>query len=92
MLQSSNLFDKLVQEIAPRAKYNILGKDYDTGYYLADGIYLKWSSLVQTYLNTKIQRNNTLQPYKKDIKKMWSGHLESSSTLCLSQGTNTFLG
>ncbi|XP_019177738.1 PREDICTED: uncharacterized protein LOC109172944 [Ipomoea nil] len=33
---------------APPAHYVIQGKVYDTGYYLADGIYPKWSTLVQT--------------------------------------------
>ncbi|XP_019157576.1 PREDICTED: uncharacterized protein LOC109154175 [Ipomoea nil] len=33
---------------APPAHYVIQGKVYDTGNYLADGIYPKWSTLVQT--------------------------------------------
>ena len=72
LLQSSNLFDKLAQGIAPPAKYTGLGKDYDTDYYLADGIYPKWSTLVQTISQPQGPKNSTLQPYKKDIEKMWS--------------------
>ncbi|KAL5756358.1 hypothetical protein ACOSQ2_021104 [Xanthoceras sorbifolium] len=34
--------------IAPSANYVIQGKEYNTGYYLADGIYPKWSTIVQT--------------------------------------------
>ncbi|XP_019183666.1 PREDICTED: uncharacterized protein LOC109178499 [Ipomoea nil] len=34
--------------IAPPAHYVIQGEQYHTGYYLADGIYPKWSTLVQT--------------------------------------------
>ncbi|KAL5790551.1 hypothetical protein ACOSQ2_005439 [Xanthoceras sorbifolium] len=34
--------------LAPPAHYVIQGKEYNTGYYLADGIYPKWSTLVQT--------------------------------------------
>ncbi|AEC06258.1 nuclease [Arabidopsis thaliana] len=33
---------------APPASYVINGKPYNMGYYLADGIYPKWSTLVQT--------------------------------------------
>ncbi|XP_020243470.1 uncharacterized protein LOC109821719 [Asparagus officinalis] len=48
VLQSSNLFDNLSQGIAPPAHYTIQEKNYDVGYYLADGIYPKWPTLVQT--------------------------------------------
>ena len=48
VLESSHLFSNLAQGITPPAKYFIQGKEYDTGYYLADGIYPKWSTLVQT--------------------------------------------
>ncbi|XP_062099075.1 uncharacterized protein LOC133804991 [Humulus lupulus] len=34
--------------IAPPANYVIKGKEYNMGYYLADGIYPKWSTLVQS--------------------------------------------
>ncbi|KAL5754076.1 hypothetical protein ACOSP7_022296 [Xanthoceras sorbifolium] len=41
---------KIVQRLSmtPLAHYVIQGKEYNTGYYLADGIYPKWSTLVQT--------------------------------------------
>ncbi|XP_019194852.1 PREDICTED: uncharacterized protein LOC109188679 [Ipomoea nil] len=34
--------------VAPPCHYVIQGQNYNTGYYLADGIYPKWSTLVQT--------------------------------------------
>ena len=42
------MFSNLTQGIAPSAHYIIQGKEYNMGYYLADGIYPKWSTLVQT--------------------------------------------
>ncbi|XP_075507371.1 uncharacterized protein LOC142544192 [Primulina tabacum] len=48
VLEASTLFSDLAQGIAPPAHYTICGKEYDTGYYLADGIYPKWSTIVQT--------------------------------------------
>ncbi|XP_073304212.1 uncharacterized protein [Primulina huaijiensis] len=39
------------QGIAPPANYTIYGKEYNTGYYLADGNYPKWSTIVQTISN-----------------------------------------
>jgi hypothetical protein len=34
--------------VAPTCKYCINGNEYNQGYYLADGIYLDWSTLVKT--------------------------------------------
>ncbi|XP_020271761.1 uncharacterized protein LOC109846932 [Asparagus officinalis] len=51
VLQSSNFFDNLSQGIAPPAHYTIQGKNYDVSYYLADSIYPKWPTLVQTISN-----------------------------------------
>ncbi|KAL5735948.1 hypothetical protein ACOSQ2_030736 [Xanthoceras sorbifolium] len=48
VLKASHLFSNLAEGIAPPAYYVIQGKEYSTRYYLADGIYPKWSTLVQT--------------------------------------------
>ena len=49
MLESSHLFANLTQGIVSCAHYVIQEKEYDIKYYLAnDGIYPKWSTLVQT--------------------------------------------
>ncbi|XP_019263699.1 PREDICTED: uncharacterized protein LOC109241411 [Nicotiana attenuata] len=48
VLESSHLFSNLAAGTAPPAHYVIQGQEYNTGYYLADGIYPKWSTLVQT--------------------------------------------
>ncbi|XP_020263300.1 uncharacterized protein LOC109839282 [Asparagus officinalis] len=48
VLESSNLFSNLAQGIAPPAHYVIQGKEYNMGYYLADDIYSKWATIVQT--------------------------------------------
>ncbi|XP_020272452.1 uncharacterized protein LOC109847631 [Asparagus officinalis] len=48
VLESSNLFSNLAQGISPPTHYVIQGKEYNMGYYLADGIYPKWTTIVQT--------------------------------------------
>ncbi|XP_075101557.1 uncharacterized protein LOC142177015 [Nicotiana tabacum] len=48
VLESSHLFFDLVAGTAPPVHYVIQGQEYNMGYYLADGIYPKWSALVQT--------------------------------------------
>ena len=48
VLESSRLFSNLTQGIAPPANYMIQENEYNMGYYLADSIYPKWSTIVQT--------------------------------------------
>lgn len=48
ILMSSNLFSKLAQDTALPANYTTMEKEYNMGYYLVDGIYPKWSTIVQT--------------------------------------------
>ncbi|XP_073038239.1 protein ANTAGONIST OF LIKE HETEROCHROMATIN PROTEIN 1-like [Primulina eburnea] len=51
VLSKSHLFVNLANGVAPPANYVIQGKEYTMGYYLADGIYPKWATLVQTIHN-----------------------------------------
>ncbi|XP_058180032.1 protein ALP1-like [Rhododendron vialii] len=48
VLDQSHLFDYLSAGRAPPAHFIVNGSQYDMGYYLADGIYPKWATLVQT--------------------------------------------
>jgi hypothetical protein len=51
MLQCSDVFSKLVSGNSPPMDYVINSHHYDKGYYLADGIYPKWSIFVKTIKN-----------------------------------------
>ncbi|XP_028075537.1 uncharacterized protein LOC114277791 [Camellia sinensis] len=48
VLDRSPLFSDLAQGKAPPVHYTINGHSYDMGYYLTDGIYPQWATLVQT--------------------------------------------
>ena len=48
ILEHSPLFCNLINGTAPSCKYTINGHQYTKGYYLADGIYPEWSTLVKT--------------------------------------------
>ncbi|XP_020266414.1 uncharacterized protein LOC109841902 [Asparagus officinalis] len=80
VLQSSNLFDNLSQCIAPPAHYTIQGKNYDVGYYLADGIYPKWPTLVQTISNSDDKKKQYFammqEACRKDVERAF-GVLQS---------------
>ncbi|KAF5449436.1 hypothetical protein F2P56_029881 [Juglans regia] len=47
VLEKYFIFTELAQRRAPPVNYTINGNDYTMGYYLADGIYPKWSMLVK---------------------------------------------
>ncbi|XP_050125762.1 uncharacterized protein LOC126603038 [Malus sylvestris] len=51
VLGRSPLFNNLTEGKAPQLDYYINGREYNMGYYLADGIYPKWATLVQAIPN-----------------------------------------
>jgi hypothetical protein len=48
VLDHSPLFKNLLYVLAPECEYTINGNTYHQGYYLANGIYLDWATLVKT--------------------------------------------
>ncbi|XP_071739424.1 uncharacterized protein [Rutidosis leptorrhynchoides] len=49
VLNASPLFDSLLTDTAPQVPYEIGDVDFDRGYYLVDGIYPSWASLVKGF-------------------------------------------
>ncbi|XP_065882256.1 uncharacterized protein [Euphorbia lathyris] len=66
--------------IAPLANYVIESKKYNMGYYLADGIYPKWSTLVQTIREPRDQKKMYFamkqEACRKDVERAF-GVLQS---------------
>ncbi|GKB01590.1 ALP1-like protein [Tanacetum coccineum] len=49
VLDNSPLFDDLLEDIAPAAPFVVNGVGFENGYYLAEGIYPRWASLVKSF-------------------------------------------
>jgi hypothetical protein len=48
VLNQSTLFTQLLQGRAPAVQFHANGREYNMGYYLADGIYPEWATFVKT--------------------------------------------
>ncbi|XP_035547150.1 uncharacterized protein LOC108986382 [Juglans regia] len=67
------MLGKLAQGRAPLVNSTINDNDYTMGYYLADGIYLKWSTFVKTIPspqeNKKKKFATTQESARKDVER-----------------------
>ncbi|XP_030974670.1 uncharacterized protein LOC115994609 [Quercus lobata] len=61
------------QGCAPAVNYSINGHEYTMEYYLADGIYPKWSTFVKTIPSPRGQKNQFFakaqEAYRKDVER-----------------------
>ncbi|KAK9060749.1 hypothetical protein SSX86_021455 [Deinandra increscens subsp. villosa] len=63
VINQSPLFNEILQGQAPRCDFHVNGNVYRKGYYLADGIYPAWSTLVKSF--TYPPENNLKMRYFK---------------------------
>jgi hypothetical protein len=70
VLHRSPLFDNLAEGRAPEVKYSINGHDYTMGYYLADGIYPSWATLVKTISHPMGNKNQYFAKAQEAARKM----------------------
>ncbi|XP_026452011.1 uncharacterized protein LOC113352405 [Papaver somniferum] len=77
VLHKSPLFEDLKYGISPQVNFTINGNRYIHGYYPADGIYPKWSTLVQCYIQPPAGEmgrsysyfNNRQMDLRKDVER-----------------------
>ncbi|KAK9072430.1 hypothetical protein SSX86_008864 [Deinandra increscens subsp. villosa] len=67
VINQSPLFNEILQGQAPRCDFHVNGNVYRKGYYLADGIYPAWSTLVKSL--TYPPENNLKMRYFKRRQK-----------------------
>ncbi|XP_071681827.1 uncharacterized protein [Lolium perenne] len=60
---------RLMQGKAPRVSYEINGNEYDKPYYLVDGIYPNWTTLVKTFRNLNTEKMKRFAKIQEDCRK-----------------------
>jgi hypothetical protein len=73
VLHRSPIFDDLAAGQRPQTEFHVNGTKYNMGYYLADGIYPDWATLVKTYsepvsLKERIYAQ-TQESARKDVER-----------------------
>ncbi|XP_073138448.1 uncharacterized protein [Henckelia pumila] len=85
VLSKSHLFANLANGVAPPANYVIQGKEYTMKYYLADGIYPKWATLVQIIHNPQGPKRQYFAVRQdsciKDVERAFGTVLQSKWTI-----------
>ena len=69
VLYSSPLFDDILNGVAPAIDFTVNGNAYHMGYYLADGIYPRWSTFVKSFSNPQEQRRILFAQRQESARK-----------------------
>ena len=70
VINRSHVFDPLIHGVAPEVEFFVNGNRYDKGYFLADGIYPTWSTLVKTIAVPTSQKEKVPRVTKIIYKKL----------------------
>nr|XP_043639605.1 uncharacterized protein LOC122610703 [Erigeron canadensis] len=69
VLNESDLFDQLLGDKAPVVNFTANGQQYTKGYYLADGIYPEWSTLVKSFKCPMDPKTTKFKRYQEAARK-----------------------
>nr|XP_015890757.2 uncharacterized protein LOC107425294 [Ziziphus jujuba var. spinosa] len=76
VLDRSPLFDDLIKDIAPPCNFVLQGHRYNMGYYLSDGIYPQYATLIQTISEPSSIKEKLFARYQEAVRKDVDEHLE----------------
>ncbi|XP_021811714.1 protein ALP1-like [Prunus avium] len=69
VLGQSPVFNDVLRGEAPNITYQINNTVYQNGYYLADGIYPRWTTFVKSILHPRSQKQNFFATYQEGYRK-----------------------
>ncbi|CAL2227203.1 unnamed protein product [Prunus armeniaca] len=67
VLACSPLFNDVMNGVSPHIQYVVIGNEYNLGYYLADGIYPRWATLVKTISQPDTPKKKTICPKTRGL-------------------------
>ncbi|KAI5324848.1 hypothetical protein L3X38_033921 [Prunus dulcis] len=65
----SPVFNDVLRGEAPNITYEINNTIYQNGYYLVDGIYLRWTTFVKTITHPRSHKQNFFARYQEGYRK-----------------------
>ncbi|XP_062217797.1 uncharacterized protein LOC133918041 [Phragmites australis] len=69
ILHRSNLFTRLTDGTAPNVSYTVNGNRYDMGYYLGDGIYPEWVTIVKAIPSPRGNKSIHFSAMQASVRK-----------------------
>jgi hypothetical protein len=69
MLNKSPLFIDTIKGEPPRVQFVVNGNQYDTMYYLADGIYPEWAAFVKTISKPQTEKHKLYAQRQEGARK-----------------------
>jgi len=69
VLNQSPLFLEAIKGEAPWVQYSVNGRQYNTGYYLADGIYPEWAAFVKSINSPQLDKHKVYAAEQEGARK-----------------------
>ncbi|XP_021980785.1 uncharacterized protein LOC110876935 [Helianthus annuus] len=69
VIHQSEIFNDVIQGTGPDTRFTVLGMEYRRGYYLADRIYLLYSTIIKTILHPSDKKRKKLAKFQEAARK-----------------------